>query len=167
MEFRREIIIDQPIEEVWDIVGNKFGEAYKWASGINYSESYGTPKIEQAHCNNRSCDLASGKIKEVIRVFDPKNYILEYEVIEGFPFFVASGINNWRLTNLDGRTKINMHLVIKTKGIIGAIMNPLMKMQMNGLTKSVLVDLKHYIETGEPSPVKTKELQKSQKNIAA
>lgn len=30
MEFKREIIIDQSIEKVWDVLGNQYGEAYKW-----------------------------------------------------------------------------------------------------------------------------------------
>lgn len=168
MEFKREIIIDKPIEVVWDVVGNQFGEAYKWASGINHSESFGTPKLKAAHCNNRACELPSGKIKEVIRKFNPHHYELEYEVIEGFPFFVDSGINNWKLSKVNGKTKVDMHLVIKTKGILGVIMGPMMKVQMNGLTKAVLDDLKQYIETGKPSAKKQKELVKlAKKAIAA
>ncbi|MEM9887942.1 MAG: SRPBCC family protein [Bacteroidota bacterium] len=168
MEFKREIIIDRPVATVWNTLGNQFGEAYKWASGINHSESFGAPKLKEAHCNNRACELPSGKIKEVIRKFDPNNFELEYEVIEGFPSFVESGINNWKLTNLNGKTKVDMHLVIKTKGILGSIMGPMMKMQMNGLTKSVLNDLKHYVETGKPSPLKQKEMQKlARKAVAA
>lgn len=166
MEFKREIIIDRPVAKVWDILGNQFGEVYKWASGINHSESFGEPKLKQAHCNNRACELPSGKIKEVILKFDPYNFELEYEVIEGFPSFVDSGINNWKLTNLNGKTKVNMHLVIKTKGILGSIMGPIMKMQMNALTKSVLTDLKHYVETGKPSQFKQKELGKLAKKTA-
>ncbi len=110
--------------------------------------------------------MPSGKIKEVIRQFDPNEYILEYEVIEGFPFFVETGINNWQLTNLDGKTKVNMHLKVITKGIIGVMMQPMMKMQFRGLTDSVLLDLKHYAETGKPSPMKAKELQKLAKKAA-
>lgn len=167
MEFKRKIIIDKPVDEVWQVLGHQFGDAYQWASGINHSKGFGEPKIEAAHCNNRACELASGKIKEVIRKFDPDHYLLEYEVIEGFPSFVESGVNNWKLTALGGQTRVDMHLVIKTKGFLGRVMGPLMKMQMNGLTQFVLVDLKHFVEEGKPSPKKQKEIQKIQKNRAA
>lgn len=160
MEFIKQIIIDKPTNEVWEVLGNQFGQAHKWASGINHSESFGEPKIKDAHCNNRACELPSGKIKEVIRQFDSNNHILEYEVIEGFPFFVDTGINNWELEELDGKTKVRMHLEIKTKGFMGKIMGPMMKMQMNGLTKSVLIDFKTYVETGKPSDKKAKEIAK-------
>ncbi len=166
MEFIKEIMIDKPINEVWEILGTQFGDAYKWASGINHSSSFGAPQIATASCNNRECELPSGKIKEVIRQFNPKDHILEYEVIEGFPFFVETGINNWQLTNLNGKTKVDMHLKVKTKGIIGSLMKPMMKMQFKGLTNDVLMDLKHYAETGKASPKKVKELQKLAKKAA-
>lgn len=166
MEFKREIIIDEPIEKVWDVLGNQYGAAYKWAGGINHSNEYGNPKLAGAHCNNRACDTTTGKIKEVINKFDTKNYILEYEVIEGFPFFVQSGSNNWKLTKQGERTKVDMHLIIKTKGLFGTIMSPMMKIQMNKITAGVLDDLKHYVETGNPSPTKAKELAKLAKKAA-
>ena len=35
MEFKREIIIHKPVAEVWEVLGNHYGEAYKWASGLS------------------------------------------------------------------------------------------------------------------------------------
>lgn len=160
MEFKRTIIIDQTIEEVWDVLGNQFGEAYKWAGGLYHSSGYGKPTIQAATYNNRTCDTSQGKIKEVIRDFDPQNYRLVYEVIEGFPFFVDRGINHWQLQEQGNKTQVNMHLIIKTKGLMGALMGPMMKMQMNKIVSVVLKDLKHYLETGQPSDSKAKEMAK-------
>lgn len=166
MEFKKEIIIDKSIEQVWDVLGNQFGEAYKWAGGLKHSEAFGAPKIDGAVCNNRACDTTTGSIKEVIRKFDPAKNELEYEVIEGFPFFVNTAINNWKLTSKGKQTKVNMHLVIQTKGIVGSIMSPMMKMQMTKLTAGILEDFKHYVETGKPSPSKAKEMKKYGLSIA-
>ena len=167
MEFKKEIIIEQPISQVWEVLGNQFGDAYKWASGLNHSKSFGTPQIEAAHCNNRACELPTGNIKEVLRKFDPENFILEYEVIEGFPFFVDTAINNWQLSSIgSNKTKVNMHLVVKTKGFVGAVMGPMMKLQLNKQIATIPQDLKHYVETGKPSPHKAKELQKQRKKAA-
>lgn len=167
MEFKKEVIINKPIEAVWKILGNQFGDAYKWASGLNHSKAFSPPVINGAPSNNRSCELPSGKIKEVIRKFDSSNYILEYEVIEGFPFFVDSAINNWQLTKISTEsTKVEMHLVVKTKGLVGSIMNPMMKIQLNKQLVHIPNDLKHFVETGNPSPNKTKELSKLAKKVA-
>jgi len=109
MEFKREIIIDRPINEVWEVLGNQFGDAYKWASGLMHSEALGAPKIEGAVCNNRACEVKGfGKIREVIRKFDAKNYVLQYEVIEGFPGFVKQAINTWSLSQNGNKTKLNI-----------------------------------------------------------
>lgn len=160
MDIKKEIIINQPIEKVWDILGNQFGQAFLWASTLNHSEGYGEPTLEGASCNNRACSTSQGDIKEVIRTFDPEQHILSYEVLEGFPFFVKQGVNTWRLTARGNKTVVNIHMVITTGGFVGAIMNPMMKFQLNSLLEQVANDLKHYAETGKPSPNKAKELKK-------
>jgi len=160
MNIKKEITVNKSIQEAWDVLGNQFGEAYQWASGLNHSHAYGEPQLEGAACNNRSCDTAQGQIEEVIRTFDPKNYVLEYEVIDGFPFFVDTGINKWQLTANGNTTTVNIDFNLKTKGLMGIIMQPMMKMQMNKLIGFVLEDFKHYVETGQPSPRKAKELAK-------
>lgn len=160
MNIKKEIFINSSIEEAWEVLGNQFGEAYKWASGLNHSNAYGSPQLEGANCNNRACNTTQGKIKEVIRTFDAKQYILEYEVIEGFPFFIDTAVNKWQLTTNGNSTKVDIDFNLKTKGIMGIIMRPMMKMQMNKLIGYVLEDFKHFVETGKPSPRKAKELAK-------
>ena len=160
MEIKKEIVINRPADEVWEVLGNQFSAAHKWARSLKHSEGYGEPQLQHAHCNNRACDTTQGKIKEVIKSFDPNHYKLSYEVIEGFPFFVKSGVNTWQLTPQGSTTKVNVHLVIQTGGIFGMVMAPMMKIQMNSLLEGVMQDLKHYVEMGKPSPTKAKELAK-------
>jgi len=152
MNIKKEITVNKSIQEAWDVLGNQFGEAYQWASGLNHSHAYGEPQLPGTTCNNRSCDTAQGKIEEVIRTFDPKNYILEYEVVDGFPFL---------LTETGNTTRVNIDFKLKTKGLMGSIMSPMMKIQMNKLIGFVLEDFKHYVETGRPSPRKAKEIAKN------
>ncbi|WP_299314803.1 SRPBCC family protein [uncultured Aquimarina sp.] len=167
MEFKKEIIINKPIEAVWEVLGNQFGDAYEWASGLNHSKAFGSPSINGAPSNNRACELPSGTIKEVIKKFDSSYYILEYEVVEGFPFFVDTAINNWQLTKISTQsTKVNMHLLVKTKGLVGSIMNPMMKLQLNKQLIHIPNDLKHFVETGKPSQNKAKEIERLSKRIA-
>ena len=167
MEFKRKIIVNKPINAVWEILGNQFGDAYKWASGLNYSEAFNVPKIDGAPSNNRACELPSGNIKEEIRKFDPVKNVLEYEVIEGFPFFVDQAINNWQLSKIStNKTKVDMHLIVKTKGLIGSIMSPMMKMQLKKQLAHIPNDLKQFVETGNPSDHKAKELKKLTNKVA-
>ncbi len=166
MVFNKEIIIQKPIEVVWEVLGGQFGEAYQWASGLYHSQGFGIPEIDDAQWQRRACKTSQGPIKEELLSFDPNNYHLEYKVIEGFPSFVDKGINRWQLTKIENTTKVNMHLTITTKGIIGAIMGPLMRIQMNNITADILSDLKHYVELGKPSPKKQKELSRYRKEAA-
>jgi len=165
MEFKREILINQPIEKVWDVLGNQFGQVCNWASGVNKSSASAEAKNSNDF-TNRACDTTSGKIKEIVNTFDPKNHILEYEVIEGFPFFVKTGKNKWRLSKSGNQTKVNMNLQIETQGFVGTIMKPMMKMQMKTLADNAVDDLKIFVETGKPSARKAKELAKVMRNAA-
>ena len=169
MDFKRTVVIERSPEQVWEVLGNQFGDAYKWASSLNHSNSYGNPQISGASCSNRACDTTQGKVKEVLRTFDAENHVLSYEVIEGFPFFVDSGVNTWRLTRAGQSTRVDMHCVITTKGIFGKIMSPMMKMQMNKLFDEVVEDFKYYIEhDGQPHPRKVIRQEKlSRKAVAA
>ncbi|MEO1438255.1 MAG: SRPBCC family protein [Bacteroidota bacterium] len=166
MDFRKSTTVDQPINQVWDLLGNQYGEAYKWASGLYHSIPVGKPKIEGAICNNRTCELPSGMIKEEVRKFDAKNHILSYEVIEGFPFFVDQAINTWTLQAQGNKTRVDMHLVMTTKGFVGKLMQPMLKLQMGNLLQNAIDDFKHYSETGKPSPRKAKEIAKLAKKAA-
>ncbi|MEL7124064.1 MAG: SRPBCC family protein [Bacteroidota bacterium] len=167
MEVKKEITVNKSINEVWEVLGNQYAEAYKWARGLYHSEGFGTPKLEGASCNNRTCDTSFGRIQEEIRTFDSKNYILEYEVIKGFPGFIKQGINKWTLTKVsDTQTKVNMHFIGITQGFMGLIMGPVMRIQLNKGLGEVLGDFKHYVEIGEPSPEKIKDIQKHAKKAA-
>lgn len=167
MEFKREIIINRPIGAVWEVLGVQFEDAYKWAASLNHSEGFGTPVLEGATCSNRACDTTQGAIKEKLITLDHEKYELVYQVIEGFPFFVDTAINNWRLTQKGTNTKVNMHCEMKLKGFVGAMMSPLMKLQLNKLFDEVVEELKYYIEhDGKAHPRKEKALAKLAKKAA-
>lgn len=167
MEIFKEIVVDKPIEEAWDVLGNQFSNAYKWARGLDHSKGYGQPIFEGASCNNRTCEVPGfGTIQEEIRMFDHNNHVLSYEVVKGFPGFISSAINTWKLEELGNGTKVSMHLKMETKGIMGIIMGPMMKMKLNKTIEGVIKDFKHYVEKGIPSPEKEKELLKLSKKAA-
>lgn len=166
MNIKKEIIVNKPIAQVWEVLGNQYGDAYKWASGLDQSEAVGLPKLEGAPCSQRTCQTNFGKITEAVRTYDETRYVLEYEVIKGFPGFIDSAVNNWQLKAADQGTKVIMDFNMTTKGFLGLLMGPLMKRQMNKVITKVLDDFKHYIETGEPSSRKAREMAKLSRKAA-
>lgn len=157
MEIKRSFTVNKPVAEVWDILGNDYGGANKWATGLYHTEGYGKPTHAGAPCSNRTCETAQGTITEAVRTFDAQNYHLAYEVIEGFPGFVESGVNNWRLTPQGEKTKVDIHFIAITRGLLGSLMAPMMKWQLGKTFDRVLGDFKYYVEHGKPSPAKEKE----------
>ncbi len=156
MKITTEIVIDKPVAAVWEVVGTQFGEAYVWASVLDHTEGHGQ-KISGQVCESRTCDIQGmGRTLEKLTAFDPEAHALTYEVMEGFPFFVARGVNRWRLFDVAGRTRLVSDAEIVTKGVIGALMSPMMKMQMSGMMRRTLEDLKYYVERGVPHPRKQK-----------
>lgn len=166
MELRREVLVRKNVDHVWELLGSQFGDAYKWASTLLHSEARGAPHKNPASYSNRTCETTQGSITEVVNLFDPHKHVLEYEVTEGFPSFIALGRNHWSLSPVDGGTLVRMHLTLTTKGLLGVVMNPMVRMQMGKLTTTVINDFKHYAETGMPSPTKAKEIAKYAKRAA-
>ena len=167
MEIKKEILINRPIQEVWEVLGNQFSTAHKWARGLTHSEGFGKPKFNGAECNNRTCEVPGfGTIHEEIKKFDVQNYVLAYEVVKGFPGFITSAVNIWTLERKGRNTLVRMHMNMQTKGFKGIIMGPMMKMQLNKIVAGVIEDLKIFVETGNPSDYKQKELEKTQKKVA-
>ncbi|MEL6973195.1 MAG: SRPBCC family protein [Bacteroidota bacterium] len=162
MELKKSVLIRQPIGKVWDILGNQFTQADQWASGLYHSEGKGKPEISGAVCDQRSCQTSFGNVTEKLRTLDAENKILSYEVIEGFPFFVERGVNTWKLFPDAQGTRVEVCLELTTKGLFGTVMAPMLKWQMGGILEAAVDDLKQYVETGEPSHRKAKELAKAQ-----
>lgn len=164
MKVEKEILVNKPVNDVWEILGKQYTDAYKWASGLYYSEGSGEPSFEGASCSNRDCDTSFGQLREEIQVFDEKQYKLSYEVVEGFPSFIEKGVNNWSLTPVGtDQTKVSMRFDGKTRGLMGLVMGPMMGMKLGSGLQNAIEEFKHYVETGEAHPRKIKDIQKQNK----
>ena len=166
MEFKRTFLVNKPIEQVWDILGNQFGQACHWASGVHHSEGRGATDLTNYTGGTRECRTDFGRLKERVELFDPHNYRLRYVAYQGFPFFVDNGRNTWMLTAKGRQTEVSMALVMTMKGLMGKLMSPVMKGQMRKAVDQIVVDFKTYAETGQASAHKQKELAKQAKKAA-
>ena len=57
MEIKIEIVNNRLIQEVWEVLGNQFTSAYKWAIGLTHFEGFGKPEFDGAECSNRTCEV--------------------------------------------------------------------------------------------------------------
>ena len=136
-----------------------FTNAHKWATG--------TPTCRKGEPHedfDRVCNTETGELKDTLIHVDPQNYTFEFSV-EGLPFFVRSVVSTWKLRKISAtQTEITLGPRIDVKPGIGTIAQIPMKIIFKKLYPGLLDDLAIYIETGQPSPRKQKEILKTSAN---
>lgn len=146
--------IHKPIGEVWSCVFDDFANAHLWAMG--------TPTCRKGEPHedfDRVCDTETGKLVDTITKVDKENYLFEFSV-KGLPFFVRSVLSTWKLRSISANeTEITLGPRIEVKPGIGTIAQIPMKIAFKKLYPGLLDDLATYIETGEPSTRKKKEME--------
>lgn len=161
MIIEKELIINKSIDNAWQILGHGFADVHIWASVVNHSAGSGNT-FNGASCSERGCDIAGmGKMKEKLLQFSNEQYSLCYEYSEGVPSMVKYATNTWMLTSLgQDKTKLNMKMDITLGGLIGMIMQPMMKLKMSKMGNTLIKDFKYYVENGRPSEAKIKAMKK-------
>lgn len=157
MKIQKEIIVNKDIASAWHVLGTEFGNAHVWASALTHSEGYGN-SFSGSECNERSCNVKGmGKTRERLLQFSNHNHSLSYVVEEGMPSMVKHATNTWSLSSLgQQKTKLVMKMDITLGGIMGFMMQPMMKIMMSKMGNTLMQDYKHYVETGKPSDRKIK-----------
>ncbi len=167
-DLSREIVINVSSEKLWNMVGPGFTEVYKWASNIDYSEGSGEAEFEGATCSERYCNVTVkgfDKISEKLLKYDESKMNLAYEVKHGMPSFITKAENDWTVVSLgEGQSKLVMNAIFRSKGIMGFMMNGMMKKKMEDTLDIVLNDAKVYAETGKISKAKADRLAELKKN---
>ncbi len=166
-KIQKEIIINVPSDSLWDFIGPGFIEVYKWSSNVDHAEGSGISEFAGAVCSERYCDVnvkGFNKISERLIKYDQNKQHLAYEVTEGMPSFVTHASNEWSVHILNAnQSKLRMQANFRSKGILGILMNGLMKKKMNETLETVLKDAKIYLETGEISTAKRKRMDHLEK----
>lgn len=157
MIIEKQITINNSIDNAWKVLGTDFANAHIWASPLSHSNGSGT-SFSGSECNERSCDIKGmGKTREKLLQFSNDNHSLSYVVEQGMPSMVKYATNTWSLTSLgQDKTKLVMKMDITLGGIMGFMMQPMMKMMMRKMGNTLLADYKYYVENGRPSEAKLK-----------
>lgn len=161
MIIEKEIIVNKNIANAWQVLGTEFANANVWASPLSHSEGSGA-EFNGSECNERSCDIKGmGKTRERLLQFSNDNHSLSYVVEQGMPSMVKYATNSWSLSSLgQNKTKLKMKMNITLGGVMGFMMQPMMKMMMSKMGNTLLADYKYYVENGRPSEAKIKSLKK-------
>lgn len=157
-DLEKEIIINVSADKLWEIVGPGFVEVYKWSSNVDHAEGKGTSEFKGAVCDERFCDVnvkGFSSISEKLTYYNEGEMSLTYEVQNGMPNFITQAKNNWVVVPIsENQSKLIMRAGFRSKGVMGFLMNGMMKKKMNETLETVLNDAKVYAETGNISVAK-------------
>ncbi len=164
MEIERNMLLDAPIDRVWEIVGEEFADIGSWATAVPSSTVLEGDAVEGAPTAGRTCAVAVpgfDYLEETLTEFDATTKSFTFEINAGLPGFVTNGYSKWQLHEESSeRTRVELRSVIETKGLLGAVMGPMLKLNLKRTLKGIEKDLRHIAETGEPSPAKQRQLAK-------
>ncbi|MGI9557907.1 MAG: SRPBCC family protein [Solirubrobacterales bacterium] len=164
MRIAKNVEIDAPVDQVWEIVGPGFHRVGEWATPVPHSEAKaGEPVHAEAPVAGRTCETTVSSfpaLDERLSAYDEKGHSLTYEVVDGLPGFVSDAHNTWKLKPLGtSRTLVTLDGTIETRGI-GRVMSPMLRLQLNRAINQSVDDLRIYAETGEISERKQRSLAK-------
>ena len=149
MKIVKNLEINKPIIEAWEVLGNQFADIAKWFSLIEKSEVSGEAKIPGVNFSFRSTQTTGGPTKQEITSFNPEQHNLSYKAISGTPFFFESVNAKWSLTEVSNeKTHLELDFEVKFKGLFG-ILSPLIKLKLGKVGDELLEDFKYYVENGK------------------
>ena len=150
MKIIKQLTINKPIEEVWDVLGNQFGEIDKWASLIHQSEMSGESTMPGLSHSIRSTETTGGPTKQELTAFNPDKHTIAYKAIAGAPGFFKSVNAEWSLVKKDeNMTGLTLDFDVQFKGL-AFLLTPVVKMKLGKVGDELLDDFKFYVENGKP-----------------
>ena len=169
MQIKQQITINTSADKVWEILGPQYANVFEWVSAVNYSQGRNNSPVPlSAPCSGRVCETELGPFEETITHYDERNMSLAYSAQgEKMPFFVKQLSNSWKVIPLGtDRTKVTMCAEISIMPVFRLVMGPMMRLQMGGILKNAVEELKYYAENGVPHPRKVDAQQKYQLKAA-
>lgn len=170
LRIERTTTINVSADELWAILIGDFENVSRWASAVHASRSHNTIVPDGATVGGRVCTLPGfGDTEESFTHLNAQGRSFAYSVeASGLPGFVADLQNHFELRVLGAsKTELRNTVTADLRGLLGAIMKPMMARRFNRLLQTTLDDLTHYAETGQVSPGKRKAQAKRLERAAA
>ncbi|MEA5464739.1 SRPBCC family protein [Leptothoe sp. PORK10 BA2] len=170
MQVKQQMIINATAERVWDILGHQYGNIAQWASGVHASKGHNvSATLQDAPYSGRICETNLGALKETITRYDEREKILSYNAQgDKMPFFVRGLSNTWVVTSLgNDKAQVDMCMEASLLPVFNLIMGPVMQIQMGGILKQSIEELRYFAENNVPHPRKLEAQQKLQFKTAS
>lgn len=160
-ELSTDLVVAAPADAVWDVVGRRFDRIGEWATAIPASTALRAPDTRTL--TGRVCRTGIRLVPEVTETlvaYDEANRTLTYEAT-GMPGFVTTARNTWTVTALDPRrTKVSLRARFDTRGLLGLVGRWFILARVRRTSRHLADDLRHYVETGAPSPRKRRQARR-------
>lgn len=166
VSIKHDIVINAPIETVWNTLIENYGGLHKYSPGTVNSYCINDATVAELGAG-RLCQFdEKGKkyMKEKVVKFDADNYYYENQMVEtSYPMDVDNTMATYKLTaNADGTTTLTQEVMYRMKP---AFMGGLMKGTYRKTIMDDLIGFKYFIETGNKSTEDTKkDLRKKYKS---
>lgn len=162
MEFKKNIQIDASVDQVWQVVAHEFDRVGTWSSAVASSG----PNVEAAipdgaSVGGRICATPGfGDLKETFTSYSEENKQFTF-VVTGMPSFITLAQNTVRVRPIDnGTAEVSLQIQLETNAI-GKLMGPMFSIKLKATLDTFLEELQVFIEQGEVSSKKRKQLAKA------
>ncbi|TPW12676.1 MAG: hypothetical protein FD127_2516 [Acidimicrobiaceae bacterium] len=160
--------INAEADHVWKILGEDFLAVARWATSIDHSTAnpLATAGPADAPADGRSCTIAGfGTTDERLVTFDRSSRTMSYSVAaKKIPPFVKGMLNEWSVEPAgNGKALVSSRITADAKGILGAMVAPMMRMKLRKTADEIFTDLRAFAETGTPSQAKQQAVRKAAK----
>jgi hypothetical protein len=150
---KRELTINKKSEEVWEVVGNQFGEVHLWSSNFKDSKPGGDKQFEGIDYSYRATVTDRGETIQLLDAFDSDNYRLAYHITKGMPGIAKSASGVWSLKPLkNSKTTVILEFDMEVKNILGYLLSPIVKLKIGKAAEKIAEELKYHMEEGKAHP---------------
>jgi hypothetical protein len=165
-----DFIVDASADAVWEVIGRRFDRIGDWATAIRASTAVEGPgpALPGAPFVARVCQTGIRlvpAVTETLVAYDETARSLTYQT-GGMPGFVTLARNTWTVAPLDEhRSTVGLRARFDTTGLLGLLGRWIVLAQTRRASRNIADDLRHYVETGTPSPRKQRQLRRIRSDV--
>jgi hypothetical protein len=159
MEFKKNIEIQASADAVWKVVAHEFDQVGTWSSAVASSApDLNATTPDGATVGGRVCATPGfGDLLETFSDYSEENKQFSFEV-SGMPSFITLARSTVRVYPTGpNSTDVSLHIQMVSNAV-GKLMGPMFSIKLKSTLATFLDELKHYVEQGDVSSKKRKQL---------
>ena len=161
MQIQKSTIVNASVDDVWAVVAHDFANVGLWSSAVVSSGV--NPAAAAPHgatVGGRVCDVPGiGDLKETFTQYSEADKEFTFQVT-GMPSFITLAQNHVTVRPAgSGRSEVSLDITMETNAV-GKVMGPMFAIRLRNTLNTFLVELTDYVERGEVSKKKAKQLAK-------